>query len=170
MRVTSIPRLQEVGGLHRTGFLSGIESPDEVTRVLGVQPCAGCPGKVVRAWIFRVDGVVCGIWDWKGSQKVNAYSTFGPAVVMETLFGPKFAAGDMFEGCETDENTPAALQKHSMGAEHLMVAKVLKSKEMPSGIRILEQSASPTPDGNLCWMDVEFILPEAETLKKLIDC
>mmetsp|Transcript_35778 Transcript_35778/g.84110 ORF Transcript_35778/g.84110 Transcript_35778/m.84110 type:complete len:130 (-) Transcript_35778:245-634(-) len=128
------------------------------------------PRQGFRVWIFRVDGAVCGIWDWKGSQKVNAYSTFGPAVVFETLFGPKFAAGDIFEGSVKDENTPAALQKHSMGAEHLMVAKVLKSKEMPSGIRILEQSASPTPDGNLCWMDVEFILPEAETLKKLIDC
>jgi hypothetical protein len=37
-----------------------------------------------------VDGRHCGIWDYKGSQRIDEFSTFGPADVFEKLFGARY--------------------------------------------------------------------------------
>jgi hypothetical protein len=42
------------------------------------------PYKVTHSWGFEVDGVRCGIWDYKGSEVL---STFGPSEILFELFG-----------------------------------------------------------------------------------
>jgi hypothetical protein len=73
-------------GGSRTGTLSNI-TVDEINRVLGFTPNVDDdPDKVVNSWGFTVDGEDCGIWDYKGSQNWNQFSTCGPDKVFRTLF------------------------------------------------------------------------------------
>ena len=48
------------------------------------------PDKVVNSWQFKYQGIPCGIWDYKGSHQFNRFSTFGPSIVFEKLFGEKY--------------------------------------------------------------------------------
>lgn len=72
-----------------TGRLSNT-SVEEINRVLGFQPnVKDDPDKVKHSWGFKADGVQCGIWDYKGSETMGMFSTYGPAHVFVALFGEK---------------------------------------------------------------------------------
>jgi hypothetical protein len=76
-------------GAHRTGEISGYAKVD-IDKILGFKPnVLDDPDKVKYSWGFTVDGVECGIWDYKGSYKARVYSTYGPDEVFAKLFPPK---------------------------------------------------------------------------------
>jgi hypothetical protein len=78
---------KRINGSCRTGGLSGVTVAD-IDRILGFRGnCPDDPYKVVNSWQFEYEGVPCAIWDYKGSEKYNTFSTFGPRIVFEKLFG-----------------------------------------------------------------------------------
>jgi hypothetical protein len=82
MKITPVNKT----GDHRTGSLTGLNVAD-VTRILGFAPnCEDDPDKVENSWGFEVDGVLCGVWDYKGSM----FSTFGPADTLRKVFGANY--------------------------------------------------------------------------------
>jgi len=75
-------------GSHRTGDLSGF-TKKEITKILGFEPnIQDDPYKVTASWGFTVDGVACGIWDYKGSAVYKEWSTYDPANVLDKIFYP----------------------------------------------------------------------------------
>jgi hypothetical protein len=63
----------------------------EINKILGFKPnIADDPDKVKYSWGFTVDGVHCGIWDYKGSYKYKSFSTFGPADSLRKVFGEHY--------------------------------------------------------------------------------
>lgn len=74
-------------GSHRTGTLSNVSAKD-IKKILGFSAnVKDDPSKVKYSWGFKADDVECGIWDYKGSHKVNSFSTYGPKNVFVELFG-----------------------------------------------------------------------------------
>lgn len=70
----------------KTGTLHA--SAEEIERVLGFPPnVEDDPDKVEHSWGFTVDGVRCGIWDYKGSGGCGVFSVYDPQGVLPTLFG-----------------------------------------------------------------------------------
>jgi hypothetical protein len=70
-------------GDHKTGSLPAGLSPEDITATLGFPPnIADDYGKVTHSWGFTVDGVRCGIWDYKGSR----WSTYDPQNLLPDLF------------------------------------------------------------------------------------
>jgi hypothetical protein len=58
-------------------------TPKDITKILGFEPnVLDDPYKVKYSWGFTVDGVRCGIWDYKGDR----WSFFGPEEVAKKLF------------------------------------------------------------------------------------
>lgn len=87
-RKLTIKPVKEAGD-HCTGRLSNT-SVAEINKVLGFTPnVEDDPDKVKHSWGFTVDGVRCGIWDYKGSERCGSFSTFGPAHIFVALFGDK---------------------------------------------------------------------------------
>jgi hypothetical protein len=84
-----IKPFNKVGGC-RQGLLKNI-TVSEISQILGFGPnCKDDPYKVVNSWGFKVDGIHCGIWDYKGSHKFKQFSTYGPDLVFETIFGEHY--------------------------------------------------------------------------------
>ena len=80
-----IPR-SDLSGSHRTGTLMGIGA-STINDILGFEPNVDDdPHKVKYSWGFTVDGVVCGIWDYKDSSSRGIFSTFGPHEIFKKLF------------------------------------------------------------------------------------
>jgi hypothetical protein len=79
-------------GDSRTGGLQNITVAEIVKRLGFKANCEDDPDKVKNSWGFTVDGVRCGVWDYKGSQKFNAFSTFGPAETLKQVFGEHYVA------------------------------------------------------------------------------
>ena len=78
--------INQAGG-SRTGTLKDI-TVEKIIDVLGFKPnCKDDPYKVKNSWGFTVDGVKCGIWDYKGSHKFGQFSTDGPREIFIKLFG-----------------------------------------------------------------------------------
>lgn len=74
-------------GLHKTGTLVAI-SVEEINVLLGFEPnVQDDPSKVKHSWGFTVDGKECGIWDYKGSETMGRFSTYGPDYIFKELFG-----------------------------------------------------------------------------------
>lgn len=72
-------------GSYRQGTLAATVSAGRIREVLGFGPnVQDDPDKVTMSWGFRVDGVECAIWDYKGSA---FWSFYGPAAVFKALFG-----------------------------------------------------------------------------------
>ena len=89
MKITPINR----GGVCRTGNLRETRV-DEINVILGFEPnVKDDPYKVKHSWGFKVDGVECGIWDYKGSESCGTFSTYGPDNVFTDLFGDKYSKG-----------------------------------------------------------------------------
>lgn len=88
MKITPINK----AGSGRTGTLSDT-SVKEIQTILGFEAnCEDDPDKVKHSWGFEADGMRCGIWDYKGSEKWGQFSTYGPAEVFVNLFGNKYEA------------------------------------------------------------------------------
>lgn len=67
----------------QSGSLRRLDFAD-IERVLGFSAnCLDDPDKVTHSWGFTVDGVHCGIWDYKGYK----FSYYGPKETMVNLFG-----------------------------------------------------------------------------------
>lgn len=76
-------------GCHRTGEICGYTA-DQISSILGFAPnVQDDPDKVSHSWGFLADGIQCGIWSYKGSEKYNNFSTYGPKNVFDTLFPSK---------------------------------------------------------------------------------
>ncbi len=61
---------------------------EEISELLGFKPnCKDDPGKVKNSWGFEVDGVHCGIWDYKGSHRDKVFSAYGDKSLLEGIFG-----------------------------------------------------------------------------------
>ena len=76
----------------RTGTLENI-SVAQINKILGFKPnCEDDPDKVKHSWGFTVDGIRCGVWDYKGSENYNSFSTFGPDDTLKKVFGDKYRA------------------------------------------------------------------------------
>ena len=77
-------------GDSRTGSLSGITAA-QINEILGFKPnVKDDPYKVKYSWGFHVDGVRCGVWDYKGSGEHGMFSTFGPSSALRSLFGDNY--------------------------------------------------------------------------------
>jgi len=87
MQITPV---NEVGS-HRTGSLRGI-TVAQINAKLGFAPnVEDDPDKVQYSWGFKVGGVLCGVWDYKGSASVNSFSTYGPAEALRKVFGNHYS-------------------------------------------------------------------------------
>jgi hypothetical protein len=76
----------DMPGDSRTGTLDDI-TIDAIVEVLGFEHnVQDDPDKVVNSWGFKVDGVQCAIWDYKGSHLHGSFSTFGPHEIFQQLF------------------------------------------------------------------------------------
>jgi hypothetical protein len=74
-------------GSGRDGTLSGL-TVKEISQKLGFRPnCKDDPYKIKYSWGFMIDGVRCGIWDYKGSYKTKSFSTYGPLDALQKVFG-----------------------------------------------------------------------------------
>jgi len=79
-------------GDSRTGSLEDLSYAD-ICRILGFKPnLRDDPDKVRYSWGFTVDGVRCGIWDYKGSHRSNRWSTFGSAETLRAVFGTHYTS------------------------------------------------------------------------------
>lgn len=80
-----------VRGQKRTGTLFGL-SPERVAEIIGFP--ANCEHDDKReggyCWSFTVDGVVCSVWSYKGSEQRGSWSTFGPGDALRKLFGNRW--------------------------------------------------------------------------------
>lgn len=71
-------------GDSRTGSLSSELSVEDINTILGFPPnVQDDPDKVKYSWGFTIDGVRCGIWDYRGGR----WSTFGPREAFVKVFG-----------------------------------------------------------------------------------
>lgn len=82
-----------VAGASKTGYLKGITALQIQMRLDMFPNVDDDPYKVKNSWGFNVSEsdipgfIRCGIWDYKGSENFNYYSTYGPKEVFEYLFG-----------------------------------------------------------------------------------
>jgi hypothetical protein len=76
-----------IAGDGRTGRLSDELTPEVIAETLGFGAnVSDDHDKVLYSWGFTVDGVRCGIWDYKECR----WSTFGPKSIFEKLFPGKY--------------------------------------------------------------------------------
>jgi hypothetical protein len=74
-------------GDSRTATIEGL-TVAQVTKLIGFKAnCEDDPSKVSNSWGFTVDGERCGVWDYKGSQKYNSFSAWGPIEALKKVFG-----------------------------------------------------------------------------------
>jgi hypothetical protein len=74
-------------GTIATGQLVNI-NVDEIEKKLGFAANVKDDSyKIKYSWGFQVDGITCGIWDYKGSWKDGTFSTYGPGIIFVNLFG-----------------------------------------------------------------------------------
>ena len=79
-----------IAGSHKTATIDGL-SVKKITEILGFGPnVLDDPDKVKYSWGFLVDGVQCGVWDYKGSHKVNVFSAYGDRIILKKVFGDEF--------------------------------------------------------------------------------
>lgn len=82
--------ISNITGTSKTGVLLDI-SANKISNILGFDPNVDDdPNKVVNSWGFTYDGIKCAIWDYKGSQFFGQFSTFGPRIVFDKLFGDHY--------------------------------------------------------------------------------
>ena len=80
-------------GSHRTGTLHGI-TKEQIIEVLGFGPNVDDDSyKVVNSWGFKAMNMPFGIWDYKGSHKLNTWSCYGDHEVFKKLFGAYYSFG-----------------------------------------------------------------------------
>jgi hypothetical protein len=61
---------------------------EKINEVLGFEPNVEDDlYKVKHSWGFEANGEICGIWDYKGSEKYGEFSTYGSKNVFVELFG-----------------------------------------------------------------------------------
>ena len=81
-------------GTYRTGRLH--ITWDDLVQVIGFPPNGqpSADGKVWDEWVFRIDGKLFHIHDWKGSHLEDEYSTYGEHGIFRSLFGCRYYAED----------------------------------------------------------------------------
>ena len=77
---------------HKSGSLSPLREPDEITARLGVQPDTDDidADKQTMEWRFIVNGKPCAIWDYKGVR----WSCWGDHAALAALFSD-YLPGDV---------------------------------------------------------------------------
>lgn len=71
-----------VAGEYHQFDLTGY-TKDEIEKILGFPPNINDdPFKVTSSWGFTLDGIPCGIWDYKGFE----WSAFGPEELIREIF------------------------------------------------------------------------------------
>jgi len=85
-KILGIERHDEYEPTHRTGYLKGT-SYAGVVQTLGFMPnVEDDVDKVKYSWLFKVDGKVAAIWDYKGSASMGHWSVYDPHHVLGALF------------------------------------------------------------------------------------
>lgn len=79
-------------GSYRTGGLIHVTAADIEKKLGFPSNIEDDSSKVKYSWGFKVNGVPCGIWDYKGSWMVGSFSTFGPNEIFVKLFDKKYVA------------------------------------------------------------------------------
>lgn len=70
-------------GLYKTGELRAGLKPAQISKILGFKPnCRDDEDKVKHSWGCLIDGVHCGIWDYKGFR----WSIYDPEGKLAELF------------------------------------------------------------------------------------
>lgn len=73
-------------GRYREHSLSGLTA-EAVEALLGFPPnVEDDPDKVSHSWGFAVNGEHCGVWSYRGSEKLGVWSAFGPAEQLRAIF------------------------------------------------------------------------------------
>lgn len=74
-------------GDSRTYSIDGL-SAAQIERRLGFKAnCQDDPDNVKYSWGFTVDGVRCGVWDYKGSHTLKIFRAFGDHESLVKVFG-----------------------------------------------------------------------------------
>ena len=88
--------VENVRGSHKTGSLYST-TIEQINEMLGFEPNkkGSADMKVVNCWNFtvfveNVGECECSIWDWKGSQLANTFSTYGDHFIFSELFGARY--------------------------------------------------------------------------------
>lgn len=82
-----------VSGPHRTHYLKELTAQG-VSDLLGFTPnVEDDPDKVKYSWGFTVDGVPCGVWDFKGSSAEGCWSAYGTTEALSRVFGGHLVGG-----------------------------------------------------------------------------
>ncbi len=82
-----MPEIEAVdrAGDYKTGDLYATKA--DIVAALGFEPnIDDDPSKVTASWGFTVDGVRCGIWDWKGSAELfGCWSVYDPQGMLASV-------------------------------------------------------------------------------------
>lgn len=82
MKIVPVDRV----GPYRTGSLAGYSISDIEKAVGFPANCEDDDDKVKYSWGFEIDGVYAAIWDYRGSHKLKAWSTYDPDNVLKKIF------------------------------------------------------------------------------------
>lgn len=75
---------------HRTGRIQGLTKA-QIDGILGFRPNVDDDAtKVKYSWGFTADGQCCAVWDYKGSHRTLAWSTYGDQALLQSLFGDHY--------------------------------------------------------------------------------
>ena len=95
LRTPTKPRItpdSTVLGTFKTDTLIGVTKED-IVQILGFEPnVQDDTDKVVNSWAFRINGLPCAIWDWKGSHEVQRWSVYDPHGMMNMIFEKVYTA------------------------------------------------------------------------------
>jgi hypothetical protein len=73
-------------GSHKTDSIVGYQSW-QIEKILGFPANVNDdPDKVIFSWAFKINGMECAIWDYKGSHKMQRWSAYDPHKILHTLF------------------------------------------------------------------------------------
>lgn len=92
----------DINGMHKTGSLPQSLSIWDIAKVVGLEPNMVDDGKATVEWCFTIDGVKCGIWDYKG----NRWSTYGPVFLLDFKTPEQRAIDAWKPGLEYFRNNP----------------------------------------------------------------
>lgn len=83
---------QRPDGSHKTGQLKGLTA-SAIECILGFPgDCLDDPDKVENSWCFQYKGRTLSIWDYKGSQNWQQFSTHGEGEMFREIFGRAYSA------------------------------------------------------------------------------
>ena len=87
-RPSILPR-RFVDNSYRQHTIAGLTT-EGISAAIGFEPNVteeDDADKVTASWAFEVDGAVCAVWSYRGSEHIRAFSAFGPRDALVAVFG-----------------------------------------------------------------------------------